>query len=245
MGFGTPPPRLSPRKGEGSYSRRAWMAARNAVRAWPGRLAITALLLLAAVAPLRGAEELSGEALVAALRQGGHNIYFRHAATDWGQHDQVAAAGDWKSCDPARMRQLAPEGRATARRVGAALRALAIPVGRVLSSEYCRAAETARLLGVGAVETTLEIMNLRAADYVGGREAAIARARRQLAQPPAPGSNTVLVAHGNLCRDATGVYPGEAGAAIFRPQPDGTFAFVAALTPADWEALARRFGTGQ
>jgi broad specificity phosphatase PhoE len=201
------------------------------------------LLMLLGAMPLHGEELLSGEALVTALRKGGHNIYFRHAQTDWSQSDHVAKAGDWRSCDPASIRQLAPEGRETARRIGAALRALAIPVGRVLSSEYCRAVETARLLGVGPVETTLEIMNMRAAGFVGGRDAVIARARRRLAAPPAPGSNTVLVAHGNLVRDATGTYPGEAGAAVFKPDGKGGFRLVARLTPEHWVELARRFGT--
>jgi hypothetical protein len=54
--------------------------------------------------------------------------------------------------------------------------------------------------------------------------------------------NTVLVAHGNLVRDATGTYPGEAGAAVFAPDGKGGFRLVARLTPADWQALARRFG---
>ena len=35
------------------------------------------------------AAELKGKALVEALQDGGYNIYFRHAPTDWGQHDRV------------------------------------------------------------------------------------------------------------------------------------------------------------
>lgn len=99
-----------------------------------GRLAALALLIVATGGA--SAQELSGESLVRALRDGGYNIYFRHAATDWGSSDHVEAAGDWTSCDPGRMRQLSEEGRVAARRIGAAIRALAIPVGRVLSSEY-------------------------------------------------------------------------------------------------------------
>lgn len=198
---------------------------------------LCAALVLAGT-PLLGGEPLRGEALVTALRAGGFNIYFRHAQTDWSQNDYVEKEGDWTSCDPSRIRQLAPEGRRTAREIGRAMRALGIPVGRVLSSEYCRAAETARLLGLGEVETTREIMNMRAAEFVGGREALIRRVRRQLAIKPAPGTNTVLVAHGNLVRDATGTYPGEAGAAVFAPDGKGGFRLVATLTPADWAALA-------
>ena len=58
---------------------------------------------------------------------------------------------------------------------------------------------------------------MRAAEFAGGREAVIRRVQRELARPPLPGTNTVLVAHGNLVRDATGTYPDEAGAAVFAP----------------------------
>ena len=71
--------------------------------------------LPAVVAAAASAQDrLAGQALVDALRGGGYNIYFRHAATDWSQTDRVAAAGDWESCDPARMRQLSAEGRRVA-----------------------------------------------------------------------------------------------------------------------------------
>ena len=114
---------------------------------------------------------LEGKALIEALRRGGYVIYFRHAATDWSQDDFVTADGEWTSCDPARMRQLSSEGRQVARRIGEAIRRLKIPIGRVLSSEYCRTKETAQLMALGAVKTTRNIMNMRVADMVGGREA--------------------------------------------------------------------------
>ena len=57
-------------------------------------------------------------ALVESLRKGGFNIYFRHAATDWSQNDQVSKEGDWTSCDPNNMRQLSETGRKMAGRFG-------------------------------------------------------------------------------------------------------------------------------
>jgi len=181
---------------------------------------------------------LSGKTLVQALQKGGFNIYFRHAATDWTKEDQVTQKGDWKSCDPGKMRQLAPEGRAAARKIGTAIRRMNIPVGRVWSSEYCRTRETARHLNLGPVSTTIDIMNLRAAAFVGGHDALVNRARRALSNPPPKGTNTVFVAHGNLVQAATGAYPGEAGAAIFAPQGDGGLILVAMLNSEDWELLS-------
>jgi broad specificity phosphatase PhoE len=193
-------------------------------------------------APAQDQDLLSGKALVAALRRGGYNIYFRHAPTDWSQNDQVTTEGDWTSCDPARMRQLSAEGRAIAKQIGAAIRRLDIPVGRVLASEYCRTRETAQLMELGPVNTTREIINMRVAELVGGREAVIDRARRALATPPQAGTNTVMVAHGNLMRAATGAYGGEASAGIFLPQGDGNVQLVTQLAPEDWDRLADSFG---
>ena len=97
------------------------------------------------------ADERSPAQLIEALRGGGHTLYIRHAATDWSQSDTVVKFGDWKSCDPGKMRQLSDAGRIAAERIGIAMRALEIPIGKVLSSEYCRAIETAERLAIGTV----------------------------------------------------------------------------------------------
>lgn len=199
-------------------------------------------LISAQSLPARDADLLSGSALVRALRQGGYNIYFRHAATDWSQSDRVREAGDWTSCDPSRIRQLSDEGRETARAVGNAIRALGIPVGKVLASPYCRTVETASFMSLGQVEKTTDVMNMRVADYFGGREAIVKTARARLAARPDPGTNTVIVAHGNVARESTPVYPGEAEGVVFRPEGNGEFSVVARVSPEEWIRLADEFG---
>jgi broad specificity phosphatase PhoE len=184
------------------------------------------------------AAELEGQALLSALRGGGHTIYFRHAATDWSQQDRVEQAGDWTSCDPEQIRQLSEQGRATARAIGEAMRALGIPVVQIMASPYCRTLQTAQLLALGPVETTDAVINMRVAAYFGGPQAVVATARALLATPPIGAGNTVIVAHGNVARDATPVYPGEAEAVIFRPDQGGGFEFVGRLSPSDWADLA-------
>ncbi len=188
---------------------------------------------------------LTGEVLVEALRKGGYNIYFRHAETDWSQTDRVDKAGDWTSCDPARIRQLSNEGRANARAVGEAMRKLAIPVGKVLASPYCRTVETATLMDLGPVETTTDVMNMRVASYFGGQPAIQITARKRLATPPAEGTNTVIVAHGNVARVATPVYPGEAEGAVLQPDGAGGFSFVGRLTSSQWAQLAEKHPLSQ
>ncbi len=188
-------------------------------------------------------EQLIDQKLIANLRSGGYTIYFRHAQTDWTQSDHIVRRGDWTSCDSTRVRQLSEEGRQTAMAIGQAIRDLQIPIGRVLSSPYCRTIETARLMRIGPIATTNDVMNLRVAEYFGGREAIVERARVLLSTPPEVGTNTVIVAHGNVAREATPVYPGEAEGIVFRPHGNGNFSLVSRLTPSQWAALVKGFAS--
>ena len=166
---------------------------------------------------------LSGAALLSALRRGGYVIYFRHAATDFSQADSDRQ----NLADCSTQRNLNDEGRDDARAIGAAFRALGIPVGDVLSSEYCRTRETAEL-AFGRVTPTRDLTSRASTATPAERAERIEALRRLLATPPAPGLNTVLVGHLFNLQDATGVSIAEGEAAIFLPLGDGT----AAATPA-------------
>ena len=184
------------------------------------------------------AQGLDDRALIEALREGGYSIYFRHQATDWSQDDHVAKAGDWISCDGAKIRQLSDAGRDAARETGVAMRRLGIKVSRIIASPYCRTIETARLLGFGPVEPSTDVMNLRVAHFFGGSEAIVKTARGLLARPVEKGANVVIVAHGNVAREATPVYPAEGEAVIFKANGQGDFDVVGRLTAAQWNELA-------
>lgn len=202
------------------------------------RWAAIAVAALAAAVPPAPAVALTERELLAELQDGGHVIYFRHARTDWSQHDDVRAAGDWTSCDPERMRQLSEQGRDTARAVGAAMRRLEIPVATVLASEYCRCVQTAELLDLGPVETTRDILNARAAEYIGGRDRLARTARHRLGTAPPDGTNTVLVGHGNVFLLVAGERPPEGGAAVVHPEGDGEFTLLGILSAEAWTASA-------
>jgi len=199
--------------------------------------ALWLLLLPFAATQAAAQSQLADAELLDALRGGGYNIYFRHVATEWSQSDRVERRGDWLGCDPGKMRQLSDAGRADAGAIGAAMRELAIPVGEVLASPYCRTMETARLMDVGPVRASTDVMNLRSASYFGGREAIVAASQRLLSSPPPAGANRVIVAHGNVAREATPVYPGEGEGLVFEPSANG-FRLVGRLAPADWMRLA-------
>jgi hypothetical protein len=96
-------------------------------------------------------------------------------------------------------------------------------------------------MNLGKVTPTRGIMNMRVADMVGGREEVTRRAQRELGRKPKPGTNTIIVAHGNLMRAASGTYTDEAGAGVFAPKGGRDFLLVKLLTPADWERLAEKY----
>lgn len=205
-------------------------------------LVLTSVLLstgsiAAEPAPQSDTPPLESEALIEALRGGGYTLYFRHEATDWSQTDYVNQAEDWLSCDGDSMRQLSDTGRERAAATGKAIRSLGIPVGRVLASPYCRTVETAQLMNLGKVTTTIEVMNLRVAEYFGGRDAIVATAQALLAKLPTKNTNTVIVAHGNVAREATPVYPDEGEGVVFQADGQGGFRYVGSILPAQWAQL--------
>jgi phosphohistidine phosphatase SixA len=202
-----------------------------------GLIIVTLLSVMPVRAEVPASKGLSGAALVQALRQGGYTIYFRHEATDWSQDDHIQKAGDWETCDANRARQLSAMGRQSAQATGEAMRALGIPFGRVLASPYCRTVETAKLMDVGEVESSEAVINMRVAQYFGGSAAIVATAQALLAQPSPKGSNTLIVAHGNVAQAATPVYPGEGEGVVFQEDGQGGFEFIGRVKPAKWKEL--------
>ncbi|MBX3498390.1 MAG: histidine phosphatase family protein [Alphaproteobacteria bacterium] len=173
--------------------------------------------------------------LAATLRAGGLNIYFRHSLTlRQGQPDD-----DLSSCE--RQRNLTDAGRQLASRIGAAFRALAIPVGAVRSSPYCRCVDTARL-AFGRVEVVpwLETDG----DESGEPERArLVRLRDALAAAPARGVNDIFVGHGNNLGGLAKLhgYPAlpiaEAESVVFRPGTSPA-SVLARRTGPQWVELA-------
>ena len=83
------------------------------------------------------APALEGAKLLGALREGGYIIYFRHTSTDFGANDDNMTS----FTDCAKQRNLTEQGRAEAHAIGAVIGSLAIPIGDVLASPYCRTME--------------------------------------------------------------------------------------------------------
>ena len=180
------------------------------------------------------AQDLSGGALLAALRNGGYVIYFRHADTGPATPDPPGV--DLERCET--QRNLDAKGRSEARAIGAAFQQLHIPVGRVLSSRFCRCRETAAL-AFGRYELASTLTGVpRGEQFTAAREQASGGLRELLSTPPQPGTNTVLVSHGFNLIDLEGLYLSTQGeAAIYQPLTPGGYRLVARVLPDGWMAL--------
>lgn len=173
------------------------------------------------------AHELSGRSLVEALRMGGYVLYMRHAL------QIVPASGSCKAAN------LTPVGEDEARRVGAAIRELKIPIGEVRASEPCRNRDTARLLGLGDYVISED---LNPAGTHPGFDVHAARFR-QLAEVPPAGKNTLLVSHvhGSQKKEEW-MQLQTAEIIVYRPDGQGGTLPVARIRVEEWEGLTRLMG---
>lgn len=176
------------------------------------------------------------------LLGGGYTIYFRHASatvcvdqTNLGTAATTMAPDWWKSCDAdcgtATARQLDASGETQATTIGEAFDDLALPVGRVISSEYCRCSTTASLMDLGPTIETNQGITF----FVYDEANRCTSAQTLLAEVPASG-NTAIVGHaGFTCAvlDQLGMGDG----AIFKPDGAGGTTFIARVVPAGWATL--------
>jgi phosphohistidine phosphatase SixA len=174
--------------------------------------------------------------LVQSLRAGGYNIVVRHGATFSNQADTDPFNFD----DIAKQRNLDGKGKELAKAFGDAIRRTGVPVGKVYTSKFNRAYETAVEAGFKGIEKTTDLTEgglVVTPDENNRRAEAF---RKMLAQVPDPGKNNVLITHKPNIVDALGkdwfdVKEGEAS--IFKPE-GGKYRLIALVQMADWPKLA-------
>ncbi len=198
--------------------------------------------LLAVSATHVYAQMLSDADLVAALRAGGYVIVLRHGATNSDQADtdplNVEQPGN-----EAKQRHLNDKGREAARAWKEAFRKMGIPVGKVYSSKFYRAQETARL-AFGEPTTTFDVTEGGQVVSPNENNRRTAALRKMAAAVPDAGTNTVIVSHKPNVIDAFGkdwfdVKEGEAS--VFRPDGWGSYKAVGRVTADQWSALAAKY----
>jgi phosphohistidine phosphatase SixA len=181
-------------------------------------------------------DKLAGVALLGELQKGGHIIYFRHAQTNKDYADQADAKMKLSDCET--QRKLSDVGIQQAKDIGAAFTAKNIPIGDVITSEYCRAWKTAEL-AFGTYTKNAKLNFLPFEDY---NDAQMQEMKNNvmplLINTPPTGKNTVIVGHDDIFEAATGIYPEPQGIAyVLTPDGKGGFTLQANLLPDEWGKL--------
>jgi phosphohistidine phosphatase SixA len=183
-----------------------------------------------AVAALSGpAHAQKDTALWEAVRSGNAFAMIRHALAPGTGDPQRVVIGDCTT-----QRNLSDAGRDQARAIGAAFRSNGIAAARVFTSQWCRCAETARLLGIGPVEP-LPALN----SFFGNREsepaqtAALTARIKQDKPVRTAGNPLVLVTHQVNITALTGVYPRSGEIIVARFSDKGDIDVLGRLFPAD------------
>jgi phosphohistidine phosphatase SixA len=183
------------------------------------------------------AQELAGDALIETLQKGGYVLVMRHAHAVVPEPREAGGFGRGRRADDADgepERELTEEGIALVTGMRYAFRALHIPVGDVLTSPTLRTRQHATYFGHGEVHIMAELGN-------EGMESNAARAQwlaDKAAEPPPPGTNTVIVTHGPNIRGAFGIDRiGEGETLIVQPGADGGIV-VGRVPIEEWSRLA-------
>jgi phosphohistidine phosphatase SixA len=171
-----------------------------------------------------------------ALRAGGLVMVVRHGATFPDQADTDPTNFD----NIAAQRNLNDKGKALAKAFGDAIRQAGVPVGKVYTSKFNRAYETAVIAGFKDIEKTADLTEggLIVSPNENNRRAAAFR--KLIATPPQGNTVTILITHqpnivAPLGKDWFDAKEGEAS--IFRPA-DGGYKLVARVQMDEWPRIA-------
>lgn len=180
---------------------------------------LLALVALVLWQPLAAADE----ALWQLLAKGGQVLMIRHGLTTPGVGDPPG----FRLEDCATQRNLSEDGRAEARKLGAALKARGVPVGEVLASPWCRCVETAQL-AFGRSTRWKALSNLFGRPQ--NAEAQL-KALRPRVSAHRGGDNLVLVTHGSTTLALTGVSPATGEIVVLSPGGKDGFRVAGRLIP--------------
>ena len=206
------------------------------------RRAVAALSLVGGLAVMLSlvtsiATAADDKELVRSLRAGGLVIVVRHGATFADQADTDPLNFD----NIAAQRNLNDKGKALATAFGGAFRQIGIPIGKVYTSRFNRAYETAVLAGFKGIEKTADLTEggLVVSPNENSRRAEAFR--KMLGVAPQAGTNTILITHKPNIVDALGkdwfdVKEGEAS--IFYPE-NGSYKLVARVQMDEWSRIAK------
>jgi phosphohistidine phosphatase SixA len=150
----------------------------------------------------------------------GYVVLMRHAETVEGTGDPPGFQLD----DCTTQRNLSEAGKEQAARIGQVFRDRNIPIHQILSSQYCRCLDTARLLNLGGVEPS-PMLNSTFADRTTETQQ-IEQVRRLIFSHRNRAGVIVIVSHFTNIGAISGVNPQEGGVVVMRTNPQGNLQVV-------------------
>ena len=192
----------------------------------PARRAFMAAVFGALIAAVAGQKNVRGDErgeLAAQIAKPGHIVIMRHALAPGTGDPSNFALGN---C--ATQRNLSEAGRRQARRTGQFLREAGVRAARVLSSQWCRCLETARLLDLGPVEPLPPLNSFFEARSRGQAQTQALRekiAALDLSRPVA------MVTHQVNITALTRVFPSSGEMVVLKRAGDGTIEVLGTIAP--------------
>ncbi len=185
-------------------------------------LTIPLAAVLAAVSP-PGSPAAAADPPWERLREGGYVLLLRHGiAPGTGDPDHF----DLDDC--ATQRNLSEEGRRQSAAIGESFRAAGVPVAKVLSSQWCRCRETARL-AFGGHEDFPPLNSFFGRPERGARQTGDTLER--IRSENRDGGNLVLVTHQVNITALTGVFPSQGEVIVARLSAGGALEVVDRFSP--------------
>jgi hypothetical protein len=171
-----------------------------------------------------------------ALRAGGLVIVVRHGATFPDQADTDPLNFE----NIAVQRNLNDKGKALAKDFGDALRQVGVPIGKVYTSKYNRAYETAVIAGFKDIEKTADLTEGGLVVSPNENNRRIEAFHKMVGTAPKLGTNTILITRkpnivDTLGKDWFDVREGEAS--LFRPE-NGSYKLFARVQMDEWPRIA-------
>lgn len=181
---------------------------------------------------------LQGATLVQALRKGGLLLWMRHTESD--DRPGAVTPEQAASHDCAAESDLTDTGRRNAKQIGAAIRALHLPIAAVRTGRLCRTETAARLLRVAPITSDDRLDDTSTWANRGGAAAEQRATLLVLSDGPPAGTDVVLIASTlDIAQPQPAVLadlgPGET--VVFRPGPAGNATVLARIGESAWPTL--------
>ena len=183
---------------------------------WRRRLSALIALLLVSALPSRAV----ASDILSLMKEPGHITFMRHAWAPFeGAPKERVSAETLGPCET--QRNLDDKGRADARSLGEKLRTAGVTFDLVYTSKWCRCRETAELI-MGRPVENLALINSYFTDPDKTRgPAQQAALKTYLNETLPPSARALMVTHGSLIQDLTGIFTDETEVVIVKADGRG------------------------